>query len=649
MANIIADRVLETSTTTGLGSYTLVGPVLGFRTVASVASIGDTFTYCAEDINPTTGQNLGGWEVGLGTVVGANSVQRTQIYSSSNANAAVNWTSGTRRIALSVTTNTIAVGSQSAGLMSAADKTKLDSITGTNTGDNATNSQYSGLVTNATHTGDATGTGALTVVGINGTLLSGLSTGILKNTTGTGVPSIAAAGTDFQAPLVSGTNIKTRNGSTVLGAGDLVISAAGVNAVKTPMNVTPSVAATGVMDNAMLTGSTFMSLYGTTMTASQWQVSIVSDFLTTVIDTGDVVGTATSYAMAGGGLVLNVNTTYFWRARYKDNEGSYSDWSTATAFTTASTFVEYISTPTATPAAFGDALEGGFYTGMIWNELVQSTFSTLISTGSKVFTVPSMSATPLVYAGQELEVRSRANPANKMNGTVTGALGTSLTINITSVGGSGTFADWSIMAKFRIIVSPKASGEISGKQYKNTNTASPAACGTLSEGRKATLAMVAADTSTVYPAAHWCNNLSIAGKSDWYLPARDELELCFRNLKTGSEAAYAASDRPTGSTPNYMNLGSYGDVSTSQGVNNNSSPTGAAYTSGSPTQVAAGKNFRTGESEAFAYGTAEYWSATESSTTGAWLQDWISGYPGYQFPTGKNAALYIRAVRRSII
>lgn len=95
---------------------------------------------------------------------------------------------------------------------------------GTNTGDNATNTQYSGLVSNATHTGDATGSTALTVVKINGTSLAGLATGILKNTTTTGVPSIAAAGTDYQAPLVSATNIKTINGSSVLGSGDLSIS-----------------------------------------------------------------------------------------------------------------------------------------------------------------------------------------------------------------------------------------------------------------------------------------------------------------------------------------------------------------------------------------------------------------------------------------
>jgi len=74
------------------------------------------------------------------------------------------------------------------------------SVSGTNTGDNATNTTYSSLVSNATHTGDATGSTALTVVKINGVLMSGLATGILKNTTSTGVPSIATAGTDYVVP-----------------------------------------------------------------------------------------------------------------------------------------------------------------------------------------------------------------------------------------------------------------------------------------------------------------------------------------------------------------------------------------------------------------------------------------------------------------
>lgn len=53
---------------------------------------------------------------------------------------------------------------------------------------------------------------AATVTKINGTALSGLATGIIKNTTSTGVPSIAAAGTDYAA-ATSGSAILAGNGA----------------------------------------------------------------------------------------------------------------------------------------------------------------------------------------------------------------------------------------------------------------------------------------------------------------------------------------------------------------------------------------------------------------------------------------------------
>lgn len=419
-----------------------------------------------------------------------------------------------------------------------------------------------------------------------------------------------------------------------------------VAAIRTPSNIAPASGTSTDNPSPLLTGSLYYSLYGLGMAASQWQVSIAADFSTTVLSTADVAGTATTYTVAAG--ILAVSTTYYWRVRYKDAEGTYSAWSTGTSFATDSAFNSYISTPTATPSSFGDAFEGGFYTGMIWNEVVQSATSTNIGTGSKSFTVTNMTGSPIVYGGQTLEVRSRANPANKMIGTVTNAFGTTLTLNITSVGGSGTFTDWSIMSRYRVIVAPKASGENASIEYKNANTAAPAACGTLSEGRKATLAMVAAGTSTVYPAAHYCNNLTIGGKTDWYLPARDELELCWRNLKPTADANYTTADRSASATPNYQNLGSYGGTEATHGLNKNSDPAGTAYTSGVPAQTAA-TAFRTGGVEAFEYSSVYYWSSSEYSASDAWVQPWFSSSPGYQSNSNKSNSCRVRAVRRSII
>jgi hypothetical protein len=415
-----------------------------------------------------------------------------------------------------------------------------------------------------------------------------------------------------------------------------------------PQNVSPASGGLYVTETPTLTGSAFFPTQGATHTGVQVQICATTAFVTNVYDSGLTAQAATSVVVPAGKIVAN--TLYYWRIRYQNSLGGLTAWSVPTAFTTRPSFAaDVIYTPTATPAEFGDAFEGGFYTGMVWNELTQSTDSKLIATGSLVLTVASMTAAPLVYVGQALEVRSRANPANKMIGTVTAAVGTSLTLDITSVGGSGTFADWSVMAKYRVIVAPKATGQNSSLAYKNANTSSPTACQTVAEGYKATQAMIAAGNAEIYPAAHFCASLKIAGKTDWYLPSRDELELCWRNLKPVTNDNYIVADRYN-SGFNYANLGSYDDPDQLHGHNMNSSPVGDAYTLTVPGQVAAGKLFRAGESEAFTFGSSYYWSSSESHSTAAWGQSWHSSSPGYQTSHGyKTPGRVVRAVRRSVI
>jgi len=91
MALVISDRVKETTTTTGTGTYTLGGAVTGFETFTANLSNSDTTYYACSDGTD--------FEVGLGTFTSSGTtLARTTILASSNSNNAVSWSSGTRTI-----------------------------------------------------------------------------------------------------------------------------------------------------------------------------------------------------------------------------------------------------------------------------------------------------------------------------------------------------------------------------------------------------------------------------------------------------------------------------------------------------------------------------------------------------------------------
>ena len=456
-----------------------------------------------------------------------------------------------------------------------------------------------------------------------------------------GTASLSGDTITFTAPASAGNVNLTLTVDGQPTAFTVAVQPAGVAA---PTNTSPADGAINIGATPTLQSSDFTA-YGLpdTHLASRWTLYQGG---TQVHSSGWRTDALTSYTVPAG--VVAAAMSYTWTMEHRGTTLGDSQPSVATAFSTAVTFNSYIPVPTPTPANFGDAFEGGFYAGMVWGQIAQSSTSMAIAMGSKTFTVADMSSAPIVYGGQMVEVRSRANPANKFVGTVTGAVGTSLTINVTSLGGSGTFSDWSVMARHRVIVAPKASGEHAGTALKNANTALPTACQTLTEGLRATQAMRDANTSTVYPAAHWARNLNIGGRTDWYIPARDELELCWRNLKPTTTDNYVTADRPAAASFSYANNGSYGDTANTHGTNNNSSPTGATYTSSVPAQTAA-TAFRTGGAEAYEFGSAYYWSSSGYNASNVWLQGWHSSIPGYQFNNSKTNTSRVRAVRRSVI
>ena len=91
MALVVNDRVKETSTTTGTGTFTLAGAVTGFETFSSAIGNGNT-TYYAISL-----QGGAEFEVGLGTVA-AGTIARTTVISSSNSDSAVDFSAGTKDV-----------------------------------------------------------------------------------------------------------------------------------------------------------------------------------------------------------------------------------------------------------------------------------------------------------------------------------------------------------------------------------------------------------------------------------------------------------------------------------------------------------------------------------------------------------------------
>lgn len=79
MALVLADRVQETTTTSGTGTLTLAGAVAGYRTFSTGIGNGNTTYYCIYDSLAQA------WEIGLGTV-GSGTLARTTVYSNSLGN-----------------------------------------------------------------------------------------------------------------------------------------------------------------------------------------------------------------------------------------------------------------------------------------------------------------------------------------------------------------------------------------------------------------------------------------------------------------------------------------------------------------------------------------------------------------------------------
>jgi hypothetical protein len=269
---------------------------------------------------------------------------------------------------------------------------------------------------------------------------------------------------------------------------------------------------------------------------------------------------------------LAVSSTYYARTQYATtNTGAAtSDFSAWSSFATAASFL---------PAAIGSALGGGYFAGQILD-------------GTTVYNL---------IVAPKLGDTSGPNPAGTLKGQSTASL-----------------------------------------QYRTSNAGDAAAAsnqtygGTVSDLYKA---------STLHPLFNntWLNNSTgpnggtmnlatgglgggngIGGYTDWYVPAKNELEVLYYYFKPNS----------TGTQPNDTTSGSNPNAVSPEPISTN-------YTASNPAQTTA-TAFQGSNAQAFS--TADYWSATENANPIlAWQQN-FSG--GLQAGVGKISANSARAIRR---
>ena len=96
MPTYYADRVKDTTTTTGTGALTLAGSApTGYQTFATAlgaASVSDV-PYVIEGVTVASE-----WEVGTGVFNGTTGLTRVTVLASSNAGALVNFSAGTKNV-----------------------------------------------------------------------------------------------------------------------------------------------------------------------------------------------------------------------------------------------------------------------------------------------------------------------------------------------------------------------------------------------------------------------------------------------------------------------------------------------------------------------------------------------------------------------
>lgn len=97
-----ADRVLETSTSTGTGNITLAGAVLGYLAFSPAMKLNVLTDYVIEAVDASN-VPTGEWEIGRGYLSASNTLVRSNPHAGSAATP-VSFSAGTKRVFISPNT-----------------------------------------------------------------------------------------------------------------------------------------------------------------------------------------------------------------------------------------------------------------------------------------------------------------------------------------------------------------------------------------------------------------------------------------------------------------------------------------------------------------------------------------------------------------